>query len=116
MPGARQGVQGQGPTRPRAGAPGRQRHRCSHAAGIRSDPSRRTVTRDGEHGPLSHEASQYWPSSWARTGGVVSAEQLVQRPGTKAFVRSPVTLLYFGHSLDESLFRPDGAAVQRTSV
>jgi len=48
-------------------------------AGIRLDPHRRTVTRDGEHVPLSRKEFAVLAELLRADGGVVSAEQLLEK-------------------------------------
>ncbi len=48
-------------------------------AGIRLDPHLRTVTRDGEHIPLSRKEFAVLAELLRADGGVVSAEQLLER-------------------------------------
>jgi DNA-binding response OmpR family regulator len=48
-------------------------------AGIRLDPHRRTVTRDGEHLPLSRKEFAVLAELLRADGGVVSAEQLLEK-------------------------------------
>jgi DNA-binding response OmpR family regulator len=48
-------------------------------AGIRLDADRRTVTRDGEHVPLSRKEFAVLAELLRAGGGVVSAEQLLEK-------------------------------------
>jgi DNA-binding response OmpR family regulator len=48
-------------------------------AGIRLDPHRRTVTRDGEHLPLSRKEFAVLAELLRADGGVVSAERLLEK-------------------------------------
>ncbi len=48
-------------------------------AGIRLDPHRRTVTRDGEHVPLTRKEFAVLAELLRADGGVVSAEQLLEK-------------------------------------
>jgi DNA-binding response OmpR family regulator len=50
-----------------------------HRAGIRLDPHRRTVTRDGEHMVLSRKEFAVLAELLRADGGVVSAEQLLEK-------------------------------------
>jgi DNA-binding response OmpR family regulator len=59
-------------------------------AGIRLDPHLRTVTRDGEHVPLSRKEFAVLPSCCAPTAAWCPPNSCWRRPGTNTPTRSPV--------------------------